>query len=96
MARLSCRKFRNNEVRQQLYAPAYNLRNFMRTLALPKEVEHWSLITLREKLVKIGAKVVRHGRYVTFQLAEVAVTRDLVRKILRLIDELRPPALLQG
>ena len=36
-------------------------------------VEHWSLTTLREKLVKIGAKVVRHGRYVTFQLAEVAV-----------------------
>ncbi len=43
------------------------------TLALPKEVEHWSLTTLREKLVKIGAKAVRHGRYVTFQLAEVAV-----------------------
>ena len=40
----------------------------MRTLALPKEVEHWSLTTLREKLVKIGAKVVRHGRYVAFQL----------------------------
>ncbi len=41
--------------------------------------EHWSLTTLREKLVKIGAKVVRHGRYVTFQLAEVAVSRDLFR-----------------
>ena len=38
------------------------LGNFMWTLALPKEVEHWSLTTLREKLVKIGAKVVRHGR----------------------------------
>ncbi len=46
-----------------------------RTLATPKEVEHWSLTTLREKLVKIGAKVVSHGRYVTFQLAEVAVER---------------------
>ncbi len=46
------------------------------TLALPKEVEHWSLTTLREKLVKIGAKVVSHGRYVTFQLAEVAVPRE--------------------
>ncbi len=44
---------------------------------------HWSLTTLREKLVKIGAKVVRHGRYVTFQLAEVAVPRNLFRKILR-------------
>jgi hypothetical protein len=60
--RLSCSKFRNNEVRLQLHALAYNLGNFMRTLALPKEVEHWSLTTLREKLVKIGAKVVRHGR----------------------------------
>ncbi len=64
--------------------------NFLRTLALPDEVEHWSLTTLREKPVKIGAKVVRHGRYVTFQLAEVAVPRDLFRKILRLIDDLRP------
>jgi hypothetical protein len=62
--RLSCRKFRNNQVRLQLHALAYNLGNFMRTLALPKEVEHWSLTTLREKLVKIGAKVVRHGHYV--------------------------------
>ena len=87
--RLSCRKFRNNEVRLQLHALAYNLANFMRTLALPEEVEHWSLTTLREKLVKIGAKVVRHGRYVTFQLAEVAVPRELFRKILSLIDDLR-------
>ena len=82
--RLSCRKFRNNAVRLQLHALAYNLGNFMRTLALPKEVEHWSMTTLRDKLVKIGAKVVRHGRYVTFQLAEVAVPRDLFRKILSL------------
>ncbi len=88
--RLSCRKFRDNAVRLQLHALAYNLANFMRTLALPKEVEHWSLTTLREKLVKIGAKVVSHGRYVTFHLAEVAVPRELFRKILNLIDDLRP------
>ena len=87
--RLSCRKFRNNEVRLQLHALAYNLANFMRTLALPKEVEHWSLTTSREKLVKIGAKVVRHGRYVTFQLAEVAVPRSLFRKILSMIGDQR-------
>ena len=55
----------------------------MRTLALPKEVEHWSLTTIREKRVKIGAKVVAHGRYVTFQMAKVAVPRDLFRKILQ-------------
>ncbi len=50
------------------------------------ELEHWSLTTLREKLVKIGAKVVRDGRYVTFHPAEAAVSRDLFRKILSLID----------
>ena len=74
----------------QLHALAYNLGNFLRTLALPEAVEHWSLTTLREKLIKIGAKVVRHGRYITFQFAEVAVSRDLFRKILWLIDGLRP------
>ena len=65
-------------------------------MVLPKEVEHWSLTTLREKLVKIGAKVVRYGRYVTFQLAEVAVQLvevavpwNLFQEILRRVDELR-------
>jgi len=91
--RLSCRKLRDNAVRLQLHVLAYNLANFMRTLALPKEVEHWSLTTLREKLIKIGAKVVLHGRHVTFQLAEVAVPRELFRKILSLIDGLRPAPL---
>ena len=88
--RLSCCRFRDNAVRLQLHTLAYNLANFMRTLALPKEVEHWSLTTLREKLVKIGGEVVSHGRYVTFQLAEVAVSRNLFQKILALIDDLRP------
>jgi hypothetical protein len=62
------------------------------TSALPKEVEHEheSLTTLPEKVVKIGAKVISHGRYVTFQMAEVAVPRDLFGKILRRIDDLRP------
>ncbi len=87
--RLSCRKFRDNAVRLQLHALAYNLGNFMRTLALPREVEQWSMTTLREKLIKIGAKIVRHGHYVTFQMAEVAVPRELFRKILSLIDVLR-------
>jgi hypothetical protein len=87
--RLSCRGFTANAVRLQLHTLAYNLANFMRTLALPQSVEHWSLTTLRDKLVKIGAKVVRHGRYVTFQLAEVAVPRKLFTEILRLIGGLR-------
>jgi len=49
-------------------ALAYNLGNFMRTLAMPKTVERWSMTSLREKLIKIGAKVVSHGRYVTFHM----------------------------
>ena len=88
--RLSCRRFCHNAVRLQLHDLAYNLGNFMRTLSLPEAVEHWSLTTLREKLIKIGAKIVRHGRYVTFQLAEVAIPRSLFVDILRRIDRLRP------
>ncbi len=87
--RLSCRKIRDNAVRLQLHAQAYNLGNFMRTLALPGEVEHWSMTTLREKLIKIGAKIVRYGRYVTFQMAEVAMRRELFQKILSLTGDLR-------
>ena len=79
--RPSCRKFRGNDVWLQLHALAYNLASFMRILAFLKGVDHWLLTTLRENLVKIGAKVVRHGRYVTFQLAEVAVPRSMFQKI---------------
>ena len=89
--RLSCRTFAANAVRLQLHALAYNLANFMRTLAMPKTADPWSLTSLREKLVKIGAKVVSHGRYVTFQLAEVAVSRQMFADILLLIARLRAP-----
>ena len=88
--RLSCHSFRHNAVRLQLHALAYNLANFLRSLALPREIELWSLTTLREKLIKIGARIVRHGRYMVFQFAEVAVPRTLFAKILRRIDRLRP------
>jgi DDE family transposase len=92
--RLSCRSFAANAVRLQLHALAYNLGNFMRTLAMPKAAEPWSLTSLREKLIKIGAKVVSHGRYITFQLAEVAVSRQMFQEILSLVARLRaPPAL---
>ena len=78
----------------RLHALAYNLGNFMPTLALTKAAELWSLTSLREKLIKIGAKVISHGRYVTFQMAEVAIPRNLFADILRLITELRlPPAM---
>src|SRR5690349_8259586 len=87
--RLSCRTFAANAVRLQLHALAYNVSNFMRTLAMPKTTETWTLTSLREKLIKIGAKVVSHGRYVTFQLAEVAVSRRMFADILLMITRLR-------
>jgi len=66
------------------------LRLDFRTLALPEAVAQWSLTSLREKLIKIGAKVVRHARYAVFQMAEVAVPKQLFEEILRLIAGLRP------
>ena len=89
--RLSCRSFAANAVRLQLHALAYNLGNFIRRLAMPKATEPWSLTSLREKLIKIGAKVVSHGCYVTFQLAEVSVSRQMLAEILSLIGRLRAP-----
>ncbi len=89
--KLSCRTFRDNQTRLQLFVLAYNLGNFLRRLALPKPVRHWSLTTLREKLIKIGAKVTRHSKYVFFQLAEVAVSRNLFAAILDRIARLAIP-----
>ncbi len=94
--RLSCRNFKDNQTRLQLFALAYNLGNFLRRLALPRSVKHWSLTTLREKLIKIGAKVVTHSGYVIFQMAEVAVPRDLFAAILDRIQRFGvPPPLVQ-
>ena len=90
--RLSCHDFTDNQVRLQLFALAYNLGNFLRRLALPKTVKDWSLRTLKEKLIKIGAKVVRHSKYVIFQMAEVAVPRELFAAILERIQRLRAVA----
>jgi len=75
-------------VRLQLDALAYNLGNFLRTLATREPVKDWSLTSLKEKLIKIGAKVVSHGRYVAFQAAEVAIPRQMFQEDLRLIAEL--------
>lgn len=88
---VSCRTFAANAVRLQLHALAYNLSNFLRTLATPEPIQDWSLTSLREKLIEIGARIVMHGRYVAFQMAEVAIPRQLFAGILRLIVELRPP-----
>ncbi len=87
--KLSCRRFQDNAARLQVFALAYNLANFLRQVVLPKPVRHWSLTTLREKLIKIGAKVVTHAKSVIFQLAEVAVPRTLFAAILTRIGRLR-------
>jgi Transposase DDE domain group 1 len=87
---LSCRTFAANAVRLQLHSLAYNLGNFLRTLATPEPIKDWSLTSLKDKLIKIGAKVVSHGRYVCFQMGEVAIPRQMFQEILRLIAQLRP------
>jgi hypothetical protein len=94
--RLSCHDFVDNQVRLHLFVLAYNLGNFLRQAVLPRGVRHWTLTTLREKLIKIGAKVVRHSRQVVFQMAEVAVPRELFRSILQAIERLRQPAAASG
>ena len=68
-----------------------NLGNFLRQAVLPRSVRHWTLTTLREKLIKIGAKVVRHAGQIKFQMAEVSVPRELFRAILARIGRLRLP-----
>ena len=87
---LSCHDFTDNQVRLQLFALAYNLGNFLRRLALPKRIRDWSLRTLQVKLIKIGAKVIRHSRYVIFQMAEVMVSKSLFHEILKRISHLKP------
>jgi len=87
--RLSCHDFADNQVRLQLFALAYNLGNFLRRLALPKKIKDWSLRTLQVKLIKIGAKVIKHSRYVIFQMAEVMVSRALFCEILERISQLK-------
>jgi hypothetical protein len=94
--RLSCHDFVDNQVRLQLFVLAYNLGNFLRQAVLPQAVRHWTLTTLREKLIKIGAKVVRHSRQIVFQMAEVAVPRELFQTILERIGRLRLATVMSG
>jgi len=86
--RLSYHDFTDNQVRLQLFSLAYNLGNFLRRLALPKKIRDWSFRTLQLKLIKIGAKVIRHSRYVIFQMTEVMVSK--FHEILERISHLKP------
>ena len=76
-------------MRLALFVLAYNLGNFLRRFALPGRIKHWSLRSLLVKLIKTGAKVVRSGRTTTFQMAEVAVSRETFSQILDRIDRIR-------
>ena len=87
--RLSCHKFVANQVRLRLFVLAYNLGNFMRRLALPEAMKHWSLTSLQTRLIKTGGRLVRHARRLVFQLAEVLVTREMLTGILERISRLR-------
>jgi len=96
--RLSCSRFSSNQVRLALFVLAYNLGNFMRRFALPREVSHWSLTSIQLKLIKIGAKIISHSRMLVFQMAEIAVPEKLFRSMLSRIHRLgracaRAPAL---
>jgi hypothetical protein len=77
--RLSCHRFVAYQVRLQLFIMAYNLGNFMRRLTLPESVKHWSSRGVRIKLIKTGGRLVRNASRLVFQLAEVAVSREVFR-----------------
>jgi len=94
--RPSCHDFIDNQVRLRLFALAYNRGNFLRRLALPESVKGWSLRTLEEKPINIGAGVVRHSRYVIFQMAEVMVSKAFFRQILERIRGLAMAVLPAG
>src|SRR5262249_35853132 len=88
--RLSCQPFAANPVRLQRQALGYKLGQSVRKLAAQERIKDWSLTSLKDKLIKIGARVVSHGGYAAFEMAEVAIPRQMFQEILRLIAELRP------
>ena len=91
MTRLSCHRFRSNEVRLWLSVIAYNLGNLWRRLALPRRIGNWSLTSLQQRLVKTGGRLVRHARYYWLLLAEGHLSRRLFGSMLRMIAALPLP-----
>jgi Transposase DDE domain group 1 len=92
MTRLSCHRFRSNQVRLGLSLLAYNLGNLWRRLALPKRIENWSLTSLQQRLVKTGGRLIKHARYYWLLLAESHLTRRLFGSMVRRIATLPLPA----
>ena len=91
MTRLSCHRFRSNEVRLWLSVIAYNLGNLWRRLVLPQRIEKWSLTSLQQRLVKTGGRLVKHARYYWLLLAESHLTRRLFGSMMRRIAALPLP-----
>ena len=92
MTRLSCHRFRSNEVRLWLSVIAYNLGNLWRRLVLPRRIDGWSLTSLQQRLVKTGGRLVKHARYFWLLLAEGHLSWRLFGSMLRRIELLPPPA----
>ena len=92
MTRLSCHRFRSNEVRLWLTIIAYNLGNLWRRLVLPQRIGNWSLTSLQQRLVKTGGRLVKHARYYWLLLAESHLTRRLFGSMVRQIASLPLPA----
>ena len=92
MTRLSCHRFRGNEVRLWLSILAYNLGNLWRRLTLPGGIENWSLTSMQQRLVKTGGRLVKHARYYWLMLAEGHLTRERFATMLRRIAMLPLPA----
>jgi len=92
MTRLSCHRFRANEVRLGLSVIAYNLGNLWRRLVLPKKIEKWSLTSLQQRLVKTGGRLIKHARYYWLLLAESHLTRRLFGAMVRRIALVPLPA----
>ena len=88
MTRLSCHRFRSNEVRLWLSVIAYNLGNLWRRLVLPRRIENWSLTSLQQRLLKTGGRLVKHARYFRLMLAESHLTRRLFESMVRRIEAL--------
>ena len=92
MTRLSCHRFRANEVRLWLSLIAYNLGNLWRRLAMPAPIGKWSLTSLQQRLLKTGGRLIKHARYYWLLLAESHLTRQLFAGMLRKITMLPSPA----
>ena len=79
-----------NQVRLHLFNLAYNFGNFLPSLCPPNAVKHSSLRRVQIKFIKIGGRLVRHAGRLVFQLAEVAVPREVFRRVLERIAGLYP------